>query len=152
MTRKEAWPAALICLALAAGTLLLYAPAFHYDFVNYDDQIYVTGNPHVNGGWDWGQFGWFFGIDYAGNWHPLTWMSHALDCQLYGLKAGGHHATSILWHTANTVLVFLFLLQATGARWRAALVAALFGWHPLHVESVAWIAERKDVLSVFSSS
>jgi tetratricopeptide (TPR) repeat protein len=147
MTRKNALPTALVCLALAAGTILLYAPVVHFSFVNLDDQLYVTGNPHVNTGFHWSELGWFFQAGYAGNWQPLTWMSHAIDCQVFGLNPGGPHVVNLLLHIANSILVFLLLFQMTGALWRGAVVAALFAWHPLHIESVAWIAERKDVLS-----
>jgi tetratricopeptide (TPR) repeat protein len=147
MTRKNALPVALVCLVLALGTILLYAPAVHFNFVNYEDQLYVMHNPHVNTGFHWNELGWYFGAGYAGNWHPVTWISHAIDCQIFGLNPGGPHAVNLLLHAANAILVFLLLLQMTGAFWRAAMVAALFAWHPLQVESVAWIAERKDVLS-----
>ena len=115
--------------------------------VNYDDDCYVTSNVHVQNGLTWESVKWAFRNPVVGNWHPLTMLSHMLDCQLFGLKPWGHHLTSMLLHTINTVLVFLFLRSLTGALWRGVLVAALFGWHPLHVESVAWVAERKDVLS-----
>jgi len=149
MNSKNAQPPAFVCVALAVVTLVLYFPAFHFGFVGFDDPTYVVANPHVNSGFHWSQLGWFFQDGYAGNWHPLTWISHAVDCQLFGLNAGGHHAVNILLHVANTLLVFLVLFDLTGALWRSAMVAALFAWHPLHVESVAWISERKDVLSAF---
>ena len=110
---------------------------------------YVTHNPHVTGGLTWGNVGWAFRTGYASNWHPLTWLSHMLDAELYGLKPGGHHLTNLLLHTANAVLLFLLLRRLTRAEWRSGLVAGLFALHPLHVESVAWVAERKDVLSAF---
>jgi len=138
----------LIGAALGLITLALYLPAVGHGFVDYDDQQYVTENPHVTGGLSAKNVAWAFGF-HAGNWHPLTWLSHMLDCQLYGLNPAGHHLTNVLLHTANTVLLFVLLYQLTGAVWRSAGVAALFGWHPLHVESVAWVAERKDVLCVF---
>jgi tetratricopeptide (TPR) repeat protein len=138
----------LICAGLGLITLALYLPSLGHGFVDYDDQQYVTENAHVTGGLSAKNFAWAFGF-HAGNWHPLTWLSHMLDCQLYGLNPAGHHLTNVLLHTANTVLLFVLLFQLTGAAWRSAGVAALFGWHPLHVESVAWIAERKDVLCVF---
>ena len=136
-----------ICLALAVVTLVLYLPATRNGFVNIDDQEYILENPHVTAGLTWPGIVWAMHTGYASNWHPLTWMSHMLDCQLYGLNAGGHHLTSVLLHVADSVLVLLLLYQMTGARWRSAMVAALFAWHPLHVESVAWASERKDVLS-----
>jgi len=135
-------------LALGAITLALYLPTLHHDFLAYDDQQYVTENPHVQSGLTARGLVWAFGF-HAGNWHPIAWISHMLDCQLFGLHPGGHHLTNVLLHTANTVLLFLVLSGMTGALWRSAIVAALFGWHPLHVESVAWVAERKDVLSAF---
>jgi tetratricopeptide (TPR) repeat protein len=147
MTPKNFLPAAMICLALVVGTILLYAPTTHFDFVNYDDQVYIINNPHINTGFHWSEFPWYFQAGYAGNWHPLTWMSHAIDCQLFGLSPAGPHVVNLFLHTANSLLVFLLLLELTGALWQAGMVAALFAWHPLHVESVAWIAERKDVLS-----
>ena len=143
MNRKTYW---LIALALGLITLALYLPAIRYDFLAYDDQQYVTENGHVRAGLTAQGIVWAFG-KHAGNWHPLTWISHMLDCQLYGIKPAGHHLTNLLLHTASTVLLFLILCRMTGAPWRSACVAALFGWHPLHVESVAWVAERKDVLS-----
>jgi tetratricopeptide (TPR) repeat protein len=136
-------------MLLGLVTLALYWPATHHDFVNYDDDVYVTANVHVQAGLTWENLKWAFVNPVNANWHPLTVLSHMLDCQLYGLNPWGHHLTSILLHTVNTMLVFLLLCRLTGAVWRSALVAALFGWHPLHVESVAWVAERKDVLSTF---
>ena len=141
--------AALICLALALVTTALYWPMTHHGFVNFDDDDYITNNPHVQAGLTWAGVIWAFKSGAAANWHPLTWISHMLDCQLYGLNPGGHHSTNLIFHVANTLLLFLLLKQLTGAVWRSAFVAALFAWHPLHVESVAWAAERKDVLSAF---
>jgi len=140
---------ALICLALALVTTALYWPVTHHNFVNFDDDDYITNNSHVQAGLTWAGVMWAFQSGAAANWHPLTWLSHMLDCQLYGLNPGGHHSTNLLFHVANTLLLFLLLRQLTGALWRSAFVAALFAWHPLHVESVAWAAERKDVLSAF---
>jgi tetratricopeptide (TPR) repeat protein len=140
---------ALICLALALVTTALYWPISHHDFVNFDDDDYITNNSHVQAGLTWAGVIWAFQSGAAANWHPLTWLSHMLDCQLYGLNPGGHHSTNLLFHVANTLLLFLLLRQLTGSLWRSAFVAALFAWHPLHVESVAWAAERKDVLSAF---
>jgi tetratricopeptide (TPR) repeat protein len=138
----------LIYAGLALVTLAVYLPVLHFDFVEYDDQQYVTDNPRVQAGLTWAGFVWAFGF-HAGNWHPLAWLSHMLDVQLFAARAGGHHFTSVLLHTANTLLLFSFLKRATGFVGRSAAVAALFAWHPLHVESVAWIAERKDVLCAF---
>src|ERR1039457_627525 len=141
--------AVLICLALALVTTALYWPMTHHNFINFDDDDYITNNSHVKAGLTWAGVIWAFQSGTAANWHPLTWLSHMLDCQLYGLNPGGHHSTNLLFHVANTLLLFLLLRQLTGALWRSAFVAALFAWHPLHVESVAWAAERKDVLSAF---
>jgi Flp pilus assembly protein TadD len=140
---------ALICLALAVVTTALYWPMTHHNFVNFDDDDYITNNSHVQAGLTRAGVIWAFQTGAAANWHPLTWLSHMLDCQLYGLYPGGHHSTSLIFHVATSVLLFLLLKQLTGALWRSAFVAALFAWHPLHVESVAWAAERKDVLSAF---
>jgi hypothetical protein len=141
--------AMLICLLLALITLALYWPATHFDFINYDDPDYVIYNPPIQHGITGAGLVWAFKTRHASNWHPLTWASHMADCALYGLNPGGHHLTNLLFHAANVVLLFLVLCQWTGAPWRSALVAALFAWHPLHVESVAWVSERKDVLSAF---
>jgi len=144
-TRKIA-----ICLALAAVTLATYWPVGLNDFLSqYDDQDYVTANSQVLRGLSWEGVFWAFRTGHAANWHPLTWLSHMLDVQLFGLNPAGHRFTNVFFHIANTVLIFLFLGRTTNATWRSALVAALFALHPLHVESVAWVAERKDVLSTF---
>jgi Flp pilus assembly protein TadD len=140
---------AVICLALVLGTLLLYWPVTHHGFINIDDPRFVTENDHVKTGLTWSGIVWAFHSVVTENWQPLTWCSHMLDCQLYGLNPGGHHLTNLLFHLANTVLLFLWLDNLTRATWRSAFVAAFFAWHPLHVESVAWICERKDVLSTF---
>ena len=141
------WASLLSCLLLAAGTLVVYGAVTGFEFVNIDDQVYVTGNPHVRLGLTWEGIRWALRSSEAANWHPLTWISHMLDCQCYGLKAGGHHVTSVLLHLANSWLLFALLLRTTQKRGCSLVVAALFAWHPLHVESVAWVAERKDVLS-----
>jgi Tfp pilus assembly protein PilF len=141
--------AALVCLALAVITTMLYLPITHHNFVNFDDDDYITNNSHVQAGLTWAGVVWAFQTGAAANWHPLTWLSHMLDCQLYGLNPGGHHSTNLIFHVINTLLLFLWLRQLTGTLWRSAIVAALFAWHPLHVESVAWASERKDVLSTF---
>ena len=146
-TRKQL--SAVICLALALVTAALYWPMLHHDFICLDDDSYLVSNPQVNKGLTWAGVVWAFQSGYAANWHPLTWISHMLDCELFGLNPGGHHLTNLLFHVANTLLLFLWLKQITGALWRSAMVAALFAWHPLHVESVAWASERKDVLSAF---
>ena len=139
----------LICLVLALGTAALYWPITRHPFILYDDEQYVTANQRVTTGLNWANFVWAFTTSEAANWHPLTWLSHQLDCTLFGLNAGRHHLVNLLFHIANTLLVFIFLRGATGALWRSACVAALFAWHPFHVESVAWASERKDMLSTF---
>jgi tetratricopeptide (TPR) repeat protein len=130
-------------------TLVAYWPLPRCDFINFDDPNYVLENAHVQAGLTWSGVAWAFRAGHASNWHPLTWLSHMLDCQIYGLKAGGHHATNLLFHLGDTLLLFFVLKRMTGTLWRSAFVAGLFALHPLHVESVAWIAERKDVLSTF---
>jgi protein O-mannosyl-transferase len=134
-----------LCLITAA----VYAPVRHYQFVNYDDYEYVRDNPLVLGGFSPQNLVRAFTTFYSYNWHPLTWLSHTLDFRLWGLNAGGHHTTNVIFHTANVLLLCLVFTSMTGALWRSALVAAVFAWHPLHVESVAWISERKDLLSTF---
>ena len=136
-----------LSLALIAGTLVVYASVRHHDFVNYDDPEYVTENSHVRGGLTAAGVQWALTTGWQGNWHPLTWLSHMADVQVYGLDPGPHHITSLVLHIANTLLLFSFLRAATAATLRSAFVAGVFALHPLHVESVAWIAERKDVLS-----
>jgi len=138
-----------IWLALAVITLVAYAPALQNEFVNYDDPDYVTANPHIQGGLTGESISWAFTTGHASNWHPLTWISHMVDYKLFGLTPGGHHLVNVLWHVANTLLLFAVLWRMTGGMWQSAFVAAAFAWHPLHVESVAWISERKDVLSAF---
>ncbi len=137
----------VICALLALVTLAVYLPTAWNDFVNYDDSDYVTENAHVKGGLKWETVVWAFTSGHASNWHPLTWLSHSLDYQVFGLRAGAMHLVSAGFHVLNTVLLFLVLRGLTGRQWRSALVAALFALHPLHVESVAWVSERKDVLS-----
>ncbi len=149
MTDKNHLRTTLICLVLALATALLYFPALGFDFINFDDQNYLLNNVHVNRGWKWRELAWCFQAGACNNWHPMTWMSHMLDCQFFGLRPAGHHAVNVLLHVLNSVLVFLVFRSVTGALWRSAVVAALFAWHPLHVESVAWVSERKDVLSTF---
>jgi protein O-mannosyl-transferase len=139
----------MVCTLLVLTTLAVFLPVVWHGFVIYDDTGYVTENAHVQSGLTWGGIVWAFTTGHTGNWHPLTWLSHMLDCQVYGLQPAGHHLTNLLFHAANTVLLFLWLRSLTGAFWRSAFVAALFALHPLRVESVAWVAERKDVLSSF---
>jgi tetratricopeptide (TPR) repeat protein len=139
----------LLCLLLALVTFAVYVPALRNDFVNYDDSDYVTANAHVQSGLKWENIHWAFTTGHASNWHPITWVSHMLDCQLFGQHAAMQHLVSVLFHIANTVLLLLLLHRITGAVWRSVIVAGLFALHPLHVESVAWASERKDVLSGF---
>ncbi len=149
-TRKKLSEPYLVALLLAGAVLAVYWPAANYPFLQYDDVELITGNPHVRAGLTREGIVWAFttvsGVSF---WHPLTWLSHMLDVELFGLDPLGHHAVALLFHTVNTLLLFIVLLRMTGAVWRSGFVAALFAIHPLHVESVAWIAERKDVLSAF---
>lgn len=134
-------------LLLFLLTLGIYLPAVRYDFVALDDNGYVTQNAHVQAGFTAANIAWAFGTTEVAYWHPLTWLSHMADYAVWGRNAGGHHLTSILLHACNTLLVLLAMRALTGSTWRSTAVAALFGLHPLRVESVAWVAERKDVLS-----
>src|SRR2546430_2185910 len=136
-----------VCAVLAAITWLVFGQTLRHKFVTYDDPQYVYENAKVAAGVSLEGVSWAFTHTIAGNWHPLTTVSHMFDCQLYGLKPAGHHFTNVLLHTIAVILLFLVLRQMTGTLWRSAFVAALFAIHPLHVESVAWISERKDVLS-----
>ncbi len=146
MVRKALHPVA-IAVVLAVLTFVAFHGVLGSSFVHYDDDRYVTDNPHVQRGLTVESVRWAFTTTAAANWHPVTWLSHMLDVTLFDLDAGKHHGSSLLLHVANVVLLFLLLRRMTGATWRSAYVAALFAVHPLHVESVAWIAERKDVLS-----
>ena len=137
----------LICLALAVSILITYEPIRYNSFVGYDDDKYITENPNVSGGITRDSAIWAFTQSHAANWHPITWLSHMLDCQIYGLNPLGHHITNLLIHIANSLLLFLLLSKMTRTVWRSGFVAAAFALHPLHVESVAWAVERKDVLS-----
>ena len=141
------WVSACVCVCLALLTWGVFAQTLRYDFVNYDDPSYVYQNTRIASGFSLPNVVWAFTHVHSENWHPLTTITHMLDCQLYGLKAGRHHFTNVIFHTVAVILLFLALLRMTGALWRSAFVAAVFAVHPLHVESVAWIAERKDVLS-----
>jgi protein O-mannosyl-transferase len=138
----------LFCLILVVLVLVSYNPVTHNGFIRYDDDGYITDNPHVRAGLTWATVKWAFTTYEQANWHPLTWLSHALDCELFGLNPAGHHYVNVLLHAANAVLLFLLLQSATGFRWRSLMVAALFALHPMNVESVAWAAERKNVLSM----
>jgi Flp pilus assembly protein TadD len=140
---------ACICLILITAVLLVYWQVGDHEFINYDDNVYITDNAQVQKGLTRKGIIWAFTTNHTGNWHPLTWISHMLDCEFYGLNPKGHHLTNVLFHMANAILLFVVLRWMTGAIWRSGLVAALFALHPLHVESVAWAAERKDVLSIF---
>lgn len=143
------FPALFLSLFLFAGTFALYLPAFNNGFVNYDDPAYVTGNPHILRGLSWQNIAWAFTSTSEANWHPVTWLSHMTDVQLFGLNPRRHHAVSVFWHALNAVLLFLVLRSVTGSLFRSAAVAALFAVHPLNVECVAWVAERKSLLCVF---
>ena len=139
----------LIGLLLIAVTLVAYWGVQNHEFINYDDGLYVTENYRVQAGLAMKSVIWAFTSTHASNWHPLTWLSHMVDCQLFGLNPGYHHLTSLLLHIANALMLFLVLKKMTGSVWKSSFIAALFALHPLHVESVAWVAERKDVLSTF---
>src|SRR5580698_315869 len=138
----------VFCLLLVLATVALYNPVTRAPFLNLDDGIYVTDNPQVRAGLSWKTVVWAFRSTAATNWHPITWLSHAFDCQIFGLNPAGPHAINVLLHAANVVLLFLLLESATGLAWRSLMVAALFALHPINVESVAWIAERKNLLSM----
>ena len=137
----------ILYLFLAAITLAVFSQTSRYDFVNFDDDLYVYNAPAIQAGLTRQAIALAFTSQHARNWHPLATISHMLDCQLYGLKAGGHHATNVILHTIAVLLLFRVLREMTGAVWKSTIVAALFAVHPLHVESVAWVSERKDVLS-----
>jgi len=137
----------LICLVLTSMVLAVFVQIRSHKFVDYDDIEYITGNNAVLTGLSWQNVQWAFTTGYAGNWHPVTWLSHMIDWQLYSSNPAGHHLTNLFFHIANTLLIFLVFKQMTGAIWQSAFAAALFALHPLHVESVAWASERKDTLS-----
>jgi Tfp pilus assembly protein PilF len=139
----------VLCLLLALGTLALYNRVFRAEFLRYDDDRYVVENPQVRAGIHWSTVTWAFTTFEQANWHPLTWLSHALDCQIFGLNPAEQHGMNLLLHAANVLLLFLLLQWLTGYTWRSLAVAALFAAHPMNVESVAWIAERKTVLCMF---
>jgi len=138
----------IFCLLLVAATLAFYNPIVHNGFIEFDDSDYIVKNPQVQSGLTWNTVKWSFTTFHAANWHPLTWLSHAFDCQIFRLNPVGHHYVNLLLHAANAVLLFLLLWQATGLRWPSLVVSALFALHPINVESVAWVAERKNVLSM----
>ncbi|MGA8271125.1 MAG: hypothetical protein WB919_06155 [Candidatus Sulfotelmatobacter sp.] len=139
----------LLCLILFLLTLAFYSPVLHNGFTNLDDEVYVLHNTYVRAGLTWDTLKYAFTSFDAGNWHPLTWLSHALDCQLFNLNPAGHHSVNVLIHAGNAILLFLLLESATGLSWPSLMVAALFAFHPVNVESVAWASERKNVLSMF---
>ncbi|CAA9376885.1 MAG: Tetratricopeptide TPR_2 repeat protein [uncultured Pyrinomonadaceae bacterium] len=137
----------IISLALAVAILTIYAQVVAFDFINIDDDIYIVENPFVSRGLNFTNFKWALTAFHASNWHPLTWLSHQLDASFFGLNAGGHHVVNVIFHALNSILLFFLVKKLTGAFWKSAIVAAVFAVHPAHVESVAWVAERKDVLS-----
>ncbi len=139
----------VVCLALAAMTWLVFGQTLRHEFINYDDGEQIYQHPVIRNGLSWEGIVWVFSHSDDGHWTPLNKISHMLDCQFYGLKPGGHHMTNVLFHSATAILLFLVLRRMTGFLWRSAFVAAVFAIHPLRVESVAWVAERKDVLSGF---
>ena len=139
----------LVCLFLSVLILAVYLPVKNYEFVNYDDDRYVTENVRVKNGLSLDNIIWAFKSTTVANWHPITWLSHMLDVELYGLNSGAHHQTNVIFHLFNTLLLFFVFRKMTGGLWQSGFVAALFALHPLHVESVAWVSERKDVLSTF---
>ncbi len=132
---------------LAAVTIIVYLPVVNHEFVHYDDDVYVTENHNVQSPINWQKIQWAFTTGYASNWHPVTWLSHMADCMLFGLKPAGHHIVNLLLHVLNSVILFLLINKIAKAFYPALVIALLFAMHPLHVESVAWAAERKDVLS-----
>ena len=139
----------LIEIALAAAVWAVFAQVYRFDFVSFDDTAYVLNNPHLRHGLSWEGIRWAFGTTSCEFWHPLTWLSFLLDFELFGLHPGGYHLTNVVWHLLATLLLFALFCRMTGCLWRSAFVAAFFALHPLHVESVAWVSERKDVLSAF---
>ncbi|MCJ7540734.1 MAG: glycosyltransferase family 39 protein, partial [Desulfobacterales bacterium] len=147
--RLQIRPDLLISLFLVMAILAVYLQVRNHDFINFDDDLYVTINPHVQAGLTLDSITWAFTSTRASNWHPLTWLSHMLDCQIYGMNPGQHHLTNVLFHILNTLLLFFVFMRMTKDLWQSGFVAALFALHPLHVESVVWLAERKDVLSTF---
>src|SRR6202022_2434556 len=145
--KNSRWSLVASCIFLIALTWVVFGQTFRHQFINYDDPLYVLDNAHVRAGLTWHGIEWAFTHVHSQNWHPLTTISHMLDCQLFGLNPGAHHLVNVFWHSVAALLLFIFLQQTTGSVWRSAFVAGLFTIHPLRVESVAWIAERKDVLS-----
>ena len=142
---REGWA----CLLLILSIFVIYWQVFDFEFVNCDDDVYITRNPMVLQGLSLESVKWAFVTTHAEFWHPLTWLSHMLDIQIFGLNPSGHHFSSLLLHIINTLLLFWILRYSTRHLWRSFIVAALFALHPLHVESVEWVADRKDLLSIF---
>ena len=139
----------VLYIILAAITIAVYWQVQEFDFINYDDPAYITENSHIQSGLTQEGFFWAFGTKYFGLWNPLVWLSFMADYQFYGLHAGGYHVTNLILHILSTLLLFWLFHRMTGEIWKSAFVAAFFALHPLHVESVAWVSERKDVLSAF---
>jgi Flp pilus assembly protein TadD len=154
-SQTPAWATLLVCLALTAITLVIYWQTTHFELTNVDDPDYIINNTHVRGGLTWDNFRWAFQLGNAANWHPVTWLTHMFDCEYWGMLpgqlkgTGGHHLTNVIFHVASVLLLFGLLNRITAKLWPSVLVAAVFAIHPLHAESVAWVAERKDVLSAF---
>src|SRR3989440_801733 len=146
-TKQSRWPLIGISIFLITITWAVFGQTGNYQFVNYDDPLYVLDNAHVRAGLTWRGIAWAFTHVHSQNWHPLTTMSHMFDCQLFGVNPGAHHLVNVFFHSIAAVLLFILLAQITNSLWPSAFVAAVFAIHPLRVESVAWIAERKDVLS-----
>jgi protein O-mannosyl-transferase len=144
---RSRFAVAAVCVFLLLAILLVYGQTARHSFLNYDDPAYVSENTVVQNGLTWKGVAWSFTTFEGANWHPVTWLSHMLDCQLFGMRSGRHHGMNVAFHIVNSILLYLLLLRLTAAFWPSAVVAALFALHPLHVESVAWVAERKDVLS-----
>jgi hypothetical protein len=149
MNRRQAVKVTLISFLLVVAALALYQPVTGFEFTNYDDTHYVTENTYVREGLSWKGMAWALANVRTVNWHPLTWLSHMADWQVYQSWAGGHHLTNVFLHAVNGAILFLLFRCLTGATWRSAMVGAGFALHPMHVESVAWVAERKDVLSAW---
>ena len=145
--KNSSWRLFGICVFLIALTWAVFGQTFRHQFINYDDPLYVLDNAHVRAGLNWHGVVWAFTHVHSQNWHPLTSISHMLDCQLFGVNPGAHHLVNVFWHSVTALLLFMLLQQMTSRIWMSAFVAAIFAIHPLRVESVAWIAERKDVLS-----
>ena len=151
ITQHGVGPGILLGALLVLATLLLYGRVTHHEFLVFDDDAYVTKNIHISTGLNLGNVVWAFTSFHEANWHPLTWLSHMADCQLFGLNPGPQHLVNVFLHAVNVLLLFLLLQKATGAVWRSFLVAALFAVHPLNVETVAWVAERKSLLCTLFS-